>query len=59
MLEVIVQVGVANGDHQGKSFNLRSLITSTFLWGQVTVGVVVLCCTLRTLPPSYLHIFSQ
>ena len=24
MLEVIVQVGVANGEHQGKSFNLRS-----------------------------------
>ena len=43
MLEVIVQVGVANGNHQRKSFNLRS---STFLWGQVimTVGVVVLCC---------------
>ena len=35
MLEVIVQVGVANGDHQGKSYNL-----STFIWGQAIVVMV-------------------
>ena len=57
MLEVIEQVGVANGDHQGKSFNPRSLTTSTFILGQVTV---VLCCmehspyTTTTLG-NYLH----
>ena len=36
MLEVIVQVGVANGDHHGNSYNL-----STFIWDQ---AIVVLCC---------------
>ena len=58
MLEVIEQMGVANGDHQGKSFNPRSLTTSTFILDQMTV---VLCCMehspyTTTTFGNYLHI---
>ena len=57
MLEVIEQVGVANGDHQGKSFNPRSLTTSTFILGQMTV-VLVAWSTLHTLPPHLEIIYT-
>ena len=57
MLEVIIQVGVASRNHHGKSFNPRSLITSAFILGQVTVGVGYSPYTTTTFG-NYLHILS-
>ena len=58
MLEVIEQVGVANGDHQGKSFSLRSLITSTFILhgsGDCCVGCMEHSPYTTTTFGNYLH----